>query len=237
MLVVFLYVNVVEGIWQSTRLDCTAIDMLFNLLVFASFAKLQHNTESRMRGAVRGCGYLGDAKKMYQNVASHLEQTSKYKYKWQCVHECILLMCVSVWVPCSLKPAFVSFSFGLKPPLGRPWPLICNLLWAYPSSLLLLGGTHIISGNVCWHFACKSPQIGISALDSSPHLRQTFYITLSLFRSLHEYAEFCAFHLGKRKCNLLWPKCDVILDSKNCDSHAENNIHSFGIQICAILWI
>lgn len=114
--------------------------MLFNLLVFASFAKLQHNTESEMRGAVRECGYLGDAKKMYQNVASHLEQTSTCNYKWQCVHACVLFMwvCICVWVPCSLKPAFVSFSFDLKPPLGRPWPLICKLLWAYPSSLLLL---------------------------------------------------------------------------------------------------
>lgn len=108
MLVVFLYVNVVKGIWQSTRLDCGSIDMLFNLLVFASFAKLQHNTESEVRGAVRGCGYLGDAKKMYQNVASHLEQTSKYKYKWQCVHAYYYVFlcvceCHAVWSQLSFR--------------------------------------------------------------------------------------------------------------------------------------
>lgn len=76
-----------------------------------------------------------------------------------------VVSCVSGSVSVLQLQPVPSFSFGLKS-LPALKTVTSDLQVTRGIFILLVAQTHIISRNVFWHFACKSPTIGNSALDS-----------------------------------------------------------------------
>lgn len=142
------------------------------------------------------------------------------------VHICMYVWCVDGCV--SVLQPVPSFSFGSMP-LPTLKTMTSDLQVTLGIFILFVAQTHIISGNVAGILHVNPLQLASLHLTVLPFVANFLHNSLCVCVCVCA----CAFHLGRRKCNLLCPKCDVIFDSKNCRNL--RNISKASFKICEIV--